>query len=124
MKTDKQRIASQVKRAKTFRQIRAAKQRTDYWRQRWKTHPETMRANLDRINKARKEKADERTAKIVAVMARLPAVIPSWEFRAKVNEAIGDPQLYDRFLSCLRRRGLIRFDHETLCWHLANVSPR
>jgi len=117
---------SRIARAISFRRIRAAKERAKYWRERWKTHPETMRANLDRLNEARKAKANARTVeKLRPILDRMPRTIPSWEFRQRIAEAIGhgvtkDHPIITRFLSAVRRRGLVRFDESTMSWLVAS----
>lgn len=123
----------QAKKARTFRQIRAGIARAKLWRERWKTHPETMRANLDRINAQRKRDAEVVTRGLVVLIDNLPKQMHSWEMRPSIAKAIhltgkGGANV-EATLSLLRRRSLISFDHKTQLWTVAyprlddTVSP-
>jgi hypothetical protein len=113
-----------VARARSWKKIQAMRRQADYWRQRWVTQPEAMRANLDKINTARKEKAGKRTEAILAIIAVLPTSIPSLELREGLRTALGlaghpsSPKDAEKLLSNLRRRNLIRFDLESLTWYI------
>ena len=120
----KDRTARRVARARSWKKIQAMRRQSDYWRQRWVTQPEAMRANLDRINTARKEKAGKRTEAILAIISVLPGTIPSLELRDALRTALGlaghpsSPKDAEKLLSNLRRRNLVRFDLPSLTWHL------
>lgn len=111
--------------ARSFRQIRQARKQADYWRTRWQTHPETMGANLRRINTERQQLAGQRTARLLAVLENLPQLVKSWELRPAIAASLAklghatDAKAVERFLSAVRRRDLIAFDEKTLTW-----SPR
>jgi hypothetical protein len=113
-----------VARARSWKKIQAMRRQADYWRQRWVTQPEAMRANLDKINTARKEKAGKRTEAILAIIAVLPTSIPSLELRDALRTALGlaghpsSPKDAEKLLSNLRRRNLIRFDLDSLTWYI------
>ena len=129
----KKQTAKEIKRAKTFRQIRAGIARAKLWRERWKTHPETMRANLDKINSRRKAKADERTQRLIRFAESLPEKMQSGEMRQRIGDALegfGRPRTEtESVLSAMRRRSMLTFDLSTLMWTVAyprgndTVSP-
>ena len=119
----KKQTAKEIKRAKTFRQIRAGIARAKLWKQRWKTHPETMRANLDKINSRRKAKADERTQRLTRFAKTLPEKMQSGEMRQRIGDALevlGRPRREtESVVSALRRRSMLIFDLATLTWTVA-----
>ena len=119
----KKQTAKEIKRAKTFRQIRAGMARAKLWKQRWKTHPETMRANLDKINSRRKAKADERTQRLTRFAKTLPEKMQSGEMRQRIGDALevlGRPRREtESVVSALRRRSMLTFDLATLTWTVA-----
>lgn len=129
----KKQTAKEIKRAKTFRQIRAGIARAKLWKERWKTHPETMRANLDKINSRRKAKADERTQRLIRFAESLPEKMQSGEMRQRIGDALegfGRPRTEtESVLSAMRRRSMLTFDLSTLMWTVAyprgndTVSP-
>lgn len=129
----KKQTAKEIKRAKTFRQIRAGIARAKLWKERWKTHPETMRANLDKINSRRKAKADERTQRLIRFAESLPEKMQSGEMRQRIGDALegfGRPRTEtESVLSAMRRRSMLTFDLSTLMWTVAyprgndRVSP-
>lgn len=118
---DKERKDSQA-RGRAFKRALRARKQADYWRQRWASHPETMRSNLDRINGTRREKAAERTERLLQILSHCPKAIPSWELRKTFDNAVTlagftlTPTSSTVLLSALRRRNLIRFDHASLSW--------
>lgn len=120
--------AGKVKRAKTFRQIRAGLARAKLWRERWAKHPETMRANLDRINGTRKAKAEERTKRLSVFAGHLPIQMQAGNVRqeiGKVLTALGhraEKPDVERILSALRRRRMVTFDNVQLLWMVALQS--
>ena len=119
----KKQTAKEIKRAKTFRQIRAGIARAKLWKERWKTHPETMRANLDKINSRRKAKADERTQRLIRFAESLPEKMQSGEMRQRIGDALegfGRPRTEtESVLSAMRRRSMLTFDLSTLMWTVA-----
>lgn len=125
MSTERERQAGRVKKAKTFRQIRAGLARAKLWKERWAKHPESMRANLDRINARRKQIAEQRTANLKRLTATLPDTVPTGELRKGILAALQGfavPNAEARVepvLMALRRRGLVRFDLATLTWMVA-----
>jgi hypothetical protein len=116
--------ARQIAKARSWRKVQAMRRQSDYWRQRWLTHPESMRSNLDRINTARKERAAKRTEAILQIISILPASIPSLELRDALRTALGiaghpsTTKDAEKLLSNLRRRNLVRFDLVSLTWHI------
>lgn len=120
--------AGRVKRAKTFRQIRAGLARAKLWRERWKLHPETMRANLDRINGKRKADAEERTRRLRTFADTLPQQMDAGTMRESIGKSLAalghrsDPPAVERILSALRRRSMVTFDAERLLWMVAKQS--
>ena len=98
------------------------KRQADYWRKRWETHPETMRSNLDRINGTRREKAEERTKRLLAILGKCPDQIASWDLRKTFEQAIAsagytvNAKSFVVLLSALRRRQLIAYDAATFRW--------
>ena len=119
----KKQTAKEIKRAKSFRQIRAGIARAKLWKERWKTHPETMRANLDKINSRRKAKADERTQRLIRFAESLPEKMQSGEMRQRIGDALegfGRPRTEtESVLSAMRRRSMLTFDLSTLMWTVA-----
>lgn len=117
--------AGRVKRAKTFRQIRAGLARAKLWRERWAKHPETMRANLDRINGTRKAKAEHRTARLSEFAKALPIEMQAGSVREEIGKALAslghrhERQDIERVLSALRRRSMLAFDNVALTWKVA-----
>ena len=120
----KARQARRYAKAKSWKKIQAMRRQSDYWRQRWVTQPEAMRANLDKINSARKEKAAKRTEAILQIVSVLPSTVPSLELRDALRTALGlaghpsSARDAEKLLSNLRRRNLVRFDLPTLTWHI------
>lgn len=114
--------ADKARKARTWKQIRQARRQAEYWRERWRKHPETMGANLARINGDRKQSAAKRTTRLIEVLRQLPVTVSSWELRPLVAQALGkvghvsDRHAVNRFLEACRRRRLIAFDMSTLSW--------
>lgn len=112
----------QAKKARTWKQIQRGRRQADYWRTRWQLHPETMGANLRRINDGRKADADRRTARLLEVTRLMQPSHSSWELRPAIAHALGqlghaaDDTAVNRFLSACRRRRLLSFDAPTLRW--------
>lgn len=121
--------AEKARKARTWRQIRQARRQAEYWRQRWKEHPETMGANLARINGDRRQAAARRTTRLLEVLSHLPERVTSWELRPMVAAAlekvghVSDHHAIRRFLEACRRRSLIAFDMPTLSWSVARSAP-
>ena len=113
---------TQIRRNYVFRKMLKARRQSQYWRERWKTHPETMRNNLDSLNRARKEKAAERTKRLLAILGKCPEQIASWDLRKTLLEAITSsgysvtPTSSTVLLSALRRRKLIAYHSESMTW--------
>lgn len=111
-----------IRQVRNFRKVQAGKRQAEYWRQRWKTCPESMRSNLERINTTRKEKAAERTQRLLAILAQMPVEIESWNLRKVCEEGITKagytlkPGIHLTLLQALRRRSLISYDHSTMRW--------
>lgn len=111
-----------IRQIKAYRKVLAGKRQAEYWRKRWETHPETMRSNLTRINGTRKEKAAERTKRLLVILSHCPAVIPSWHLRTTLEAGILKAGYTTRkgshmtLLQALRRRELISFDPAELAW--------
>lgn len=114
--------------ARNWARVVAGRKQASYWRRRWEIQPEPMRSNLDRINRTRKEKADERTQRLKAILANCPAEIESWNLRKCAEEAIVkagftvQPNSLNVLVSAARRRGLIRFDPERLVWMILKFA--
>ena len=114
----------QIKRARTWRQIQQGKRQANYWRDRWASHPESMGANLRRINDARKAAANARTDRLLGVLQLIPQEVKSWDLRPHIANALDrlnhahDKPAVERFLSAIRRRNLITFHAERLAWVL------
>ena len=81
-----------------------------------------MRANLERINSARRQIADRRTERLKSFVASLPKTMGAGELRGEMSKALAAFNLpstrseVERILSALRRRSLISFDHASLTW--------
>lgn len=107
-----------------FLKARKAKAQADYWRKRWQTHPETMRSNLESLNRTRREKAEERTKRLVQILSHCPSQLMSWELRPTLEAAITKSGYtlkagsYKTLMIALRRRGLVSFDASTLRWSI------
>ena len=118
---DKER-KDRLRKVKAYRKVLAGKRQAEYWRKRWESHPETMRSNLDRINGTRKEKAAERTARLLEILSHCPREIKSWELRATLEAGIVKAGYtlkagsHMTLLQALRRRTLISFDPDALVW--------
>lgn len=127
MKTDKERKDRHA-RNKAWRKALNAKRQADYWRKRWETHPETMRSNLARINGTRKEKAAQRTQRLLQILALCPDEVMSWDIRSTMESAIVRAGFqfkagsFKTLMVALRRRNLISFDPERLVWKKVNVA--
>lgn len=110
-----------------FRKSQAAARQAEYWRKRWKTHPESMRSNLEALNRARKEKAEHRTEGLKLILANCRPDLLSWELKPELEAAIVKagytlkPNRVKTLIAALRRRNLISFDHSTLRWRLIVV---
>jgi hypothetical protein len=119
----KKQTAKEVKRAKTFRQIRAGMARAKLWRQRWQTHPETMRANLDKINNQRKADAAKKTVTLVRFAKTLPGKMNAGEMRRTIGDALvafgSSKAKVEMVVSAMRRRSMLTFDAGTLTWTVA-----
>lgn len=115
-------MRDRIKQVRNYRKVVAARRQAEYWRRRWETHPETMRSNLETLNRARKEKAAERTKRLLEITRLMPAEIESWNLRTSAEKAIAQagysvkPGVHLTLLQALRRRSLISFDHSTLRW--------
>lgn len=107
-----------------FRKAQAGARQAEYWRKRWKTHPETMRSNLEALNRTRKEKAEKRTAVLKVILGNARHDLLSWELKPELEAAIVKsgytlkPNSVKLLIAALRRRNLISFDHSTLRWRL------
>jgi hypothetical protein len=118
----------QIQRARTWRQIQQGKRQANYWRDRWASHPETMGANLRRINDSRKAQAHARTDRLLAVLNLVPVEVKSWDLRPSIASALdrlghaSDKPAVERFLSAIRRRNLITFDASKLAWILTQKT--
>lgn len=110
--------------ARSWKKIQAMRRQAELWRMIWKTQPEKMRANLEKINIESKTKARERTERIRQILGPVPKVVPSLELRptlAKALEASGyaaGPKDVEKLLSNLRRRGMATFDLVSLAWQI------
>jgi hypothetical protein len=114
-----------VKRAKTFRQIRAGIARAKLWKERWELYPDSMRANLDKINGTRKEDAAKRTERLITFAKTLPSKIQAGNVRQEIGKSLAafghrneKPDI-ERILSAMRRRSMLRFDNVALVWMVA-----
>lgn len=118
---DKER-KDRIRRSKAYRKVLAGKRQAEYWRKRWESHPETMRSNLDRINGTRKEKAAERTARLLGILSHCPSEIKSWDLRTTLELGIAKagygvkPGSHMTLLQALRRRSLIAYDSPSMTW--------
>lgn len=107
-----------------FRKSQAAARQADYWRRRWQTHPETMRSNLEALNRTRREKAAERTQRLMQILSHCPEQVMSWELRPVMEAAIAKagftvkPGSFKTLMMALRRRSLVSFDNVALRWTL------
>ncbi len=107
-----------------FKKAQAAARQAEYWRKRWKTHPETMRSNLESLNRTRKEKAEKRTEGLKRILANSRPELMSWELKPELEKAIVQcgytlkPNSVKTLVAALRRRNLISFDPVTLRWRL------
>lgn len=116
--------AEKARKARTWRQIQQARKQAEYWRQRWKLHPETMGANLARINGDRRQAAARRTTRLLEVLRHVPERVSSWELRPGIASAlekvghVNDHHAVRRFIEACRRRRLIAFDMSTLSWSI------
>ena len=118
-------IARSRAKAKYARKMKLGK----YWKQRWKTDRERMLANLERINKTKKDKADQRTERLSHFISQLPPRINSWDLRpsmAKLYQEMTGKEVSKAKMQAtimfLRRRGLIVFDELTLQWIIKPVA--
>jgi len=100
-----------------------------YWANRWKTNPDSMRANLERVNKSKKDKADQRTKRLSDFVSQLPPRINSWDLRpsiAKLYQQLSGKELPKLKIHAtvmhLRRRGMIVFDDTTCEWIIKPVA--
>lgn len=118
---DKER-KDRLRKVKAYRKVLAGKRQAEYWRKRWESHPETMRSNLDRINGTRKEKAAERTARLLEILSHCPREISSWELRPTLEAGIVKAGFtlkagsHMTLLQALRRRSLIAYDSPSMTW--------
>lgn len=118
----------QIRRNNAWRKIQAAKRQADYWRKRWQTHPESMRSNLEALNRTRKEKAAERTQRLLHILSHCPDEVMSWDIRSTMESSIAKAgyQLkvgsFKTLMVALRRRNLISFDPERLVWKKVMVA--
>jgi len=96
-----------------------------HWKTRWKEQPELMRANLDRLNAAKKERAKEITKLLAKLAEKLQPEIPSWHLRQSLKYAIisqgGDPskKTVHKVLMAMRRRGMLTYIPDRLTWTVA-----
>ena len=94
-----------------------------------------MRANLDRLNAAKKAKASEITKVLAKVAEKMSPQVPSWMLRQSLSYAItamsGNPdrKTVHKVLMAMRRRGMLTYNPETVTWTVAyprlddNVAP-
>ena len=119
---DKERKGRQIRRNNAWRKVMMGKRQADYWRKRWETHPETMRSNLDRINGTRREKAEERTKRLLRILELCPTQIMSWDLKTTLESAIANAGYalkagsFKTLMAALRRRQLIAYDAATFRW--------
>ena len=112
-------------RATIWNRRRKAIRLADYWRKRWATHPESLKANLDRINKERKDRAREKTRRLAMLAEAMPPQIHSAQLRETIRIALqghgmeGDRRQVERVRVGLIRRRLIAFDNVALTWKVA-----
>lgn len=117
--------ADKARRARIWKARRNAMRLADYWRKRWASHPETLKANLDRINRERKDRAEEKGRRLAMLASTMPGQIPSQELRKRIRIALqgqgmeGDRRQVERVRVGLIRRRLIAFDNVALSWKVA-----
>lgn len=118
-------IARARAKAKYARKMKLGK----YWANRWKTDRERMLASLERLNKSKKDKADQRTQRLSHFVGLLPPRINSWDLRPSIaklyHELTGKEVTKAKMqatIMSLRRRGLIVFDDSTLQWIIKRVA--
>lgn len=113
-----------ARKARTWKQIQRGRRQAEYWRTRWQLHPETMGANLRRINGARQADAARRTTRLLEVTRLMQPTHMSWELRPSIAHALEqlghafDPTAVNRFLSAARRRSLVSFHQPSLSWRI------
>ena len=116
------------RKARIWSARRKAIRLADYWRKRWATHPESLKANLDRINKERKDRAREKTRRLAMLAEAMPRAIHSSQLREAIRLSLhglgmdGDRRQVERVRVGLIRRRLIAFDNVTLQWSVAIPS--
>ena len=114
-----------ARKARIWNARKKAMRLADYWRKRWASHPESLRANLDRINRERKDKAAEKGRRLAMLASSMPDTIHSSELRERIRYALqghgmeGDRRQVERVRVGLIRRRLIAFDNVTLTWKVA-----
>ena len=117
--------ADKARRARIWKAKRNAMRLADYWRKRWASHPESLKANLDRINRERKDRAAEKGRRLAMLASTMPGQIPSQELRERIRIALqgqgmeGDRRQVERVRVGLIRRRLIAFDNVALSWKVA-----
>jgi hypothetical protein len=94
-----------------------------YWGNRWKTQPEMMRNNLNRLIKANREKANAKTERLAKFISQLPPRVKSWELRptlANLHKQMTGEEVtklvMHRNIMSLIRRGMITFDDTNCEW--------
>ena len=100
-----------------------------YWANRWKTNPDSMRANLERVNKINKDKADQRTKKLNHFISLLPPRIKSWDLRPSIaklylqlsGQELPKLKIHSTVMN-LRRRGMITYDEASCEWIVKPVA--
>ena len=84
-----------------------------------------MRANLDRLNAAKKARAAEITKVLAKIAEKMSPEVPSWMLRQSLKYAIiamsGNPdrKTVHKVLMAMRRRGMLTYNPETVSWTVA-----
>lgn len=118
-------IARAKARGKFARQMSLRK----YWSKRWQSQPEMMRANLNRLVKANRDKADQRTKRLNQFVILLPVKIDSWELRPTIaklyyqlsGQELSKAKMHSTIMS-LRRRGMLTYDDQSCQWIVKPVA--
>lgn len=100
-----------------------------YWANRWKTQPDMMRANLNRLVKANRDKADHRTKRLNDFVSHLPPRIKSWDLRPSIaklylqlsGQELPKLKIHSTVMN-LRRRGMITYDESSCEWIIKPVA--
>lgn len=84
-----------------------------------------MRANLERLNAAKKAKAAETTKLLARIAELMPSTIASWDLRKTLGGAIekvggsASPKVVHKVLMAMRRRGMLTYLPESVTWTVA-----